>query len=165
MVNAENALIAIIFLGVAAGDLAISTASTSWTTWTSYITSFLSFGAFGIYIWALLAWLMAKFKPSNESTFVSWRVNFINFWVVAGVAAFNMIIAFVLDYSNAGWLVQQVVAGGFAGAGIYFGWFMKNRWYNYDPEGSLSKTNLNWLTYIGENFNIEDFSINDLVSN
>jgi hypothetical protein len=158
MINAENTLIAIIFLGVAAGDLTISIASTNWTTWTSYITSLFSLGTLGMYIWALLAWLLARYKPSDESTFVSWRVNFINFWVVAGVAAFNMIIAFSSDYSNVGWLVQQVVAGGFAAAGIYFGWFMKNLWYIYDPDGSMADSDLNWVSYVGENFNFEDIT-------
>ena len=104
-VNAEYAQIAIILLGVAAGNMGISTASLNWTKWTSYLTSILSYGGVLMYVWAMLAWLQSSKAPSAETTFVSWRVNFINFWVAAGLAALNIIMAIVAESSNLGWVI------------------------------------------------------------
>ena len=81
---------------------------------------------------------------------MSWRVNFINFWVAAGTAVFNTLIGAFVEWANLGWVIQQAIAAALVGVGIYFGWFMKNLWYNYDPEGTLAKSDLNWASYTFE---------------
>ena len=51
-------------------------------------------------------------------------------------------------------MIIAAVVGVFAiGAGVFMGWFMKNLWYNYDPEGALADQEFDyfkWTDVTGE---------------
>ena len=59
-----------------------------------YITGFiLSFGMAGVYIWAAVAWTDTLEESNELTTYRSWKVNFVAFWVYIGATLLNILCA------------------------------------------------------------------------
>ena len=112
---------------------------------TYYIGMILSFGMAGVYVWAVLKWAHAREYPTTLTTFRSWKVNFVAFWVYVGATVLNIVfsnnfgvvhmISFLGSYSTyiGVGLGAPLVAGG-----IFLSWRIKQLWLVYDPERSLA---------------------------
>jgi len=110
------------------------------------IGSIISFGMAGVYVWAVLKWVHAREYPTELTTFRSWKVNFVAFWVYIGATFLNIICA--LNWmgfgNNGGFLTANgpyfgvglgslLVAGG-----IFLGWRIKQLWLEFDEDRSLA---------------------------
>ncbi len=102
----------------------------------------------GVYIWAVLKWATAFENPTALTTFRSWKVNFVAFWVYIGATFLNIIFAnnfsgnlFVM--SGMSLVIYSAYIGiglgaPLVGAGIFLSWRIKQIWITYDPERSLA---------------------------
>ena len=95
----------------------------------------------GVYVWALLKWLNAREFPSALTTYRSWKVNFVAFWVYIGLTFLNMLCSVWL---GGNFIVASVPYIGLAlgalllSGGIFLSWRIKQLWLVYDPERSLA---------------------------
>ena len=102
----------------------------------------------GVYVWAVLKWATAFENPTALTTFRSWKVNFVAFWVYIGATFLNIIFAnnfsgnlFVM--SGMSLVIYSAYIGiglgaPLVGAGIFLSWRIKQIWITYDPERSLA---------------------------
>ena len=106
-----------------------------------------------------------KEEGTDATAFRAWRINFISFFVAAGVTLVNIIASLVTATSSSLyfnptvttstvssqtssvvrnsilWQYGEVIASWLGAAevavGIYFAWYLKDLWYNYDPNGDM----------------------------
>ena len=102
----------------------------------------------GVYVWAVLKWATAFENPTALTTFRSWKVNFVAFWVYIGATVLNIICAnnfFGNLFAMSG--MELVIYSPYigiglgaplVGAGIFLSWRIKQIWITYDPERSLA---------------------------
>ena len=62
----------------------------------------LTLGAVGVYVWGALKWNDSRVDPTDKTMFRSWRVNFLSFWVSAGVTLINLAFASAFRYPISG---------------------------------------------------------------
>ena len=105
---------------------------------------------FGFYVWAVTTWVTALENPTELTTYRSWKVNFIAFWVYAGATFLN--IACAINWKVPGFrdplltllLIDLpffvVICAGvpLVATGIFLGWRIKQLWLVFDPERSLA---------------------------
>ena len=102
----------------------------------------------GVYVWAVLKWATAFENPTALTTFRSWKVNFVAFWVYIGATVLNIICANnlfgnIFAMSGMELLIYSAYIGiglgaPLVGAGIFLSWRIKQIWITYDPERSLA---------------------------
>ena len=118
----------------------------------------ISFGMTGVYVWAVLKWVHAREYPTELTTFRSWKVNFIAFWVYIGASFLNIICA--LNWmgfgNNGGFLTANgpyfgvglgsiLVAGG-----VFLGWRIKQLWLEFDEDRSLALAPFDYFVWEDE---------------
>ena len=102
----------------------------------------------GVYVWAVLKWATAFENPTALTTFRSWKVNFVAFWVYIGATFLNIIFANnfsgnLFMMSGMSLVIYSAYIGiglgaPLVGAGIFLSWRIKQIWITYDPERSLA---------------------------
>lgn len=181
--NNYSTMYAQILAGAGIGVQLLAFGAVSFTAFhVSHIIAFvLSLGALGTYIWAILKWLHAKEFPTRLTTYRSWKVNYVCFWVYVGVTLLNVILAYPyftgtsLATLNAmsNFLVNTVAYIGIAlgvplvTVGIFLGSKIEQLWLTYDPDRSLDYEPFDYFIWEDEEpckepANIEiDTTIND----
>ena len=152
--NNELTMYAQILAGAGIGFQLLAFAAASFAAFqvNDIIAFVLSLGAAGTYVWAVLKWVHARELPTQLTTFRSWKVNFVCFWVYAGVTLLNVILAYpyfagtsLATFSASSYFL--VYTGAYIGialgvplvaGGIFLGWRIKQLWLAYDPERSLA---------------------------
>ena len=110
------------------------------------IGSIISFGMAGVYVWAVLKWVHAREYPTELTTFRSWKVNFVAFWVYIGATFLNIILA--LNWMGFGNIGGFLTANGpylgvglgsiLVAGGVFLGWRIKQLWLEFDEDRSLA---------------------------
>ena len=80
-----------ILSGVGIAVLLFSRAA-SGVGWEAITGIILNLGAAGVYVWAVLKWHHATELTTRKTTFRSWKVNFVAFWVYLGVTVLNIVL-------------------------------------------------------------------------
>ena len=124
----------------------------SFLLWSTYLRLFLTLGAAGVWVWGFLKWLDSQEQPTDRTMFRSWRVNFLNFWVTAGVTVINSVLSFVLTTNTSTFTLYAPYVACFLGAsatiaGIFLGWRMLNLWWTYDPSGALASEDFDYFQW------------------
>ena len=66
----------------------------NWSNWNVYVGFILSLAAGGLYVWGVLKYNDYVQQQTDKIAFRAWRINFIQFWVAAGVTLINMLLSF-----------------------------------------------------------------------
>ena len=106
----------------------------------------MTLGAIGVYVWGALKWNDSRVDPTDKTIFRSWRVNFINFMVAAGITLINLVFSWVFrnikttnDFMSYGEVTAAFIGAAAVVCGIFLGWRMENLWWQYDQTGALAK--------------------------
>ena len=95
----------------------------------------------GVYVWALLKWLNAREFPSALTTYRSWKVNFVAFWVYIGLTVLNIPCSISMGgnfFVESGPYFGLALGALLLSGGIFLSWRIKQLWLVYDPERSLA---------------------------
>ena len=140
----------------------------SFMAWPTFTGIGLTLLALGIYAWGFVYWYKSIDVPSAKSMFRSWRINFIDFWVAAGVTLINIVFAWLFRSTSAvvivsyGLIIATFIAAASIATGIFMGWRMKNLWWTYDPEGELANQPFDYFG-CDETETIEDDSEDEVI--
>jgi len=112
-------------------------------TWDGWLFMALHVVALGFMVWGLLTWIWADADTNWATTVRTWRTNLI----AHGIHAILSFIAF------ATWLIIAIIGGNFlailvsfglilggfvlAAAGLVLIYWLKDWWFNVDPEGMM----------------------------
>ena len=128
--NTELTLIGEILIGVGVVTGLVAWFTQSFMVWATYIRMVLSLVSIGVWVWGFLKWLDSYEQPTAKTMWRSWRVNFINFWVAAGVTVVNAVLSFAYPGDSLNMLAYwspylcTFIAAGTIIAGIFLGWRM-----------------------------------------
>lgn len=151
--NQLYAMISEILIGFGLLTFVAGWATQNWLWYPTWIGFAFTILGLAPYVWGLLKWNDARVEPTAGTAFRSWRINFISFWVAIGVALINGGLAwlrtpFQLTFlAQWGMIIASCVGIVAIGGGVFMGWFMKNLWFNYDPEGALADEEFNYFQW------------------
>ena len=158
MIDDEEQNLELSFIGEILIGFGIVTHLAAWFTqsfssWATYARMALSLGSIGVWVWGFLKWLDAQEQPTDKTYFRSWRINFINFWVAAGVTVINAVLSFAYPGDSLNMLafwspyLCSFIAAGTIITGIILGWRMLNLWWIADPTGSLAEEDFDYFKW------------------